>query len=147
MATPDLAFHFNVPNKLAYACKLLRKATAAGARVAVLTPPEMIARLDTELWAFSALDFVAHVRAPCTSQVLQRTAVVICADLAELAPGHLMTVLVNLTQTVPAAFTDFQRVIEVVSQDASDRQAARQRWKHYTELGCEITRHDLQLAA
>jgi DNA polymerase III subunit chi len=31
-----------------------------------------------------------------------------------------------------------------VTQDDSDRQAARLRWKHYTELGYEITRHDLK---
>ena len=78
MAKTDLAFHFNAPSKVAYACKLLRKATLAGARVAVLAAPEVLARLDAELWAFSQLDFVAHVRAPCTPEVLQRTPVVVC---------------------------------------------------------------------
>ena len=29
----EIAFHFNAPDKLAYACRLLRKAVASGARV------------------------------------------------------------------------------------------------------------------
>ena len=31
----EVAFHFNVPQKSGYACRLLRKATAGGARVVV----------------------------------------------------------------------------------------------------------------
>ena len=56
----EVAFHFNAPDKLAYACRLLRKASGAGARVAVTAEAELLQRLDTALWTFSALDFVAH---------------------------------------------------------------------------------------
>jgi DNA polymerase III subunit chi len=146
MAKTDLAFHFNAPSKVAYACKLLRKATLAGARVAVLAAPDVLARLDAELWTFSQLDFVAHVRAPCTPEVLQRTPVVLCEALDQ---DHLggYSVLVNLLPTVPDGFEQFDRVIEVVTLEDADRLSARARWKHYTELGYEITRHDLKLAA
>jgi DNA polymerase III subunit chi len=146
MAKTDLAFHFNAPNKVAYACKLLRKATQSGARVAVLAAPDVLARLDAELWAFSPLDFVAHVRAPCTPAVLQRTPVVLC-EVLEQAQGAGYGVLVNLLPNVPEGFERFDRVIEVVTPDDADRFSARARWKHYTELGYEITRHDLKLAA
>jgi DNA polymerase III subunit chi len=147
MAT-DLAFHFNAPQKVGYACKLLRKATAAGARVVVLAEPAQLARLDLELWTFSPLDFIAHVRLPCTVHALASSPVALCDSLSEhLAQlaGH--SVLVNLTTAVPVGFAQFGRVIEVVTHDEADRQAARQRWKHYTELGLSITRHDLKQAA
>ncbi len=147
MATPDIAFHFNAPDKVVYACKLLRKAHATGARVAVVAPEASLAHLDKALWTFSALDFVAHVRAPCTKQVLQRTPIVLCDDLDSLEAGHHFTVLLNLTDHVPDSFASFARVIEVVTLDDADRQLARQRWKRYTELGNDITRHDLKLAA
>jgi DNA polymerase III subunit chi len=140
----QLAFHFNAPNKVAYACKLLRKATATGARVALLAPPELQARLDMELWTFSALDFIAHVRAPCPPDVQARTQVVLCERIDEVQ-GY--SVLVNLTNAVPSGFERFERLIEVVTHEDADRQAARARWKHYTDLGYDITRHDLQLAA
>jgi DNA polymerase III subunit chi len=146
MAKTDLAFHFNAPNKVGYVCKLLRKATQAGARVAVLATPDVLARLDLELWALSPVDFVAHVRAPCTPEVLARTPVVLCEAL-EQAQAGLYGVVVNLLPTVPDGFERFDRVIEVVTLEDVDRQSARARWKRYTELGYEITRHDLKLAA
>jgi DNA polymerase III subunit chi len=52
-----------------------------------------------------------------------------------------------LLPAVPDGFEQFDRVIEVVTQDDADRLSARARWKHYNELGYEITRHDLKLAA
>lgn len=138
----ELAFHFNAPHKVDYACKVLRKATATGVRVAVLTPSALMGRLDQALWAFSPLDFVTHVCAPCSPQAMQYGQVVLCED-ASLAQGF--QVLVNLTDTVPADFARFARVIEVVTSDQQDRAGARERWKHYIALGYDITRHDLQL--
>ena len=55
-----IGFHFNMPDKLAYACRLLRKAYAAGGPVGVVGPAPAIEALDTELWRFSALDFIPH---------------------------------------------------------------------------------------
>ena len=52
-------------------------------------------------------------------------------------------VLVNLGQEVAAGFEGFERVIEVVGLEEAQRQAARARWRHYTDLGYAITRHDL----
>jgi DNA polymerase III subunit chi len=156
MPSTDLAFHFNAPSKHSYACKLLRKATAAGARVVVLAEPALLSRLDLELWTFSPLDFIAHVRLPCSAHALASSPVVLCDSLDEhsdalaAVPADALaahTVLVNLSTTVPSRFASFSRVIEVVSNDEADRQAARERWKHYTSLGYTITRHDLKLSA
>jgi DNA polymerase III subunit chi len=140
----ELAFHFNAPGKVAYACKLLRKATSAGARVAVLVPPALLGRLDQELWTFSPLDFVAHVCAPCTAQAMAHSPVLLCEDAAH-AQGF--GVLLNLSDAIPKDVSQFDRVIEVVTADASDRVGARERWKQYVALGYDITRHDLQLAS
>jgi DNA polymerase-3 subunit chi len=53
-------------------------------------------------------------------------------------------ILVNLADDVPDGFEQFQRVIEIVSTDEQDRNLARMRWRHYTERGYTITRHDLK---
>ena len=139
----EIAFHFNAPQKISYACKLLRKAVQAQARVAVLGEASLLSRLDAELWTFSALDFVAHQRAPVQGMAADLTPVVLC-DSLEQSPHQ--DVLVNLTNTLPAGFERFARLIEVVTNDETDRQAARQRWKQYTELGYQIVRHDLAIA-
>lgn len=48
----EVAFHFNVPQCLPYACRLLRKATQAQARVTVVAPEAELQGLDTQLWSF-----------------------------------------------------------------------------------------------
>jgi DNA polymerase-3 subunit chi len=56
-------------------------------------------------------------------------------------------VLVNVADQVPDGFAEFARLIEIVGCDDADRATARQRWKHYTQLGYTIARHDLALRA
>ena len=140
----EVAFHFNAPDKLAYACRLLRKAVASGARVVVTAPAEVLGRLDALLWTFSQTDFIAHARHDAEPDVLAASPVVLAE--ASGAPGlpHRQ-VLLNLGEGLPAGFEGYQRVIEVVSLDEADRQRARGRWKQYTERGYAILRHDLQL--
>ncbi len=140
-----IAFHFNAPSKLAYACRLLRKASISGSTVAVVCDESTLAMLDEQLWSFSALDFVPHSRAQMMSEQQRAlTPIWLCASATEGQGRH---VLVNLTQAVPAGFEGFERVIEVVSTQEADRASARVRWKHYTERGLEIVRHDLNLAS
>jgi DNA polymerase III subunit chi len=141
-ATPSIAFHFNAPAKIAYACRLLRKAVGAGSTVAVLGDQELLRKLDEALWTFSALDFVPHQISRAEALADPATPVWLC-ETAEAGQGR--QVLVNLTTEVPSSFDRFDRVIEVVTLDEADRQAARSRWKHYTERGYEIVRHDLKL--
>lgn len=139
----EVAFHFNAPDKLAYACRLLRKAVAAGSRVVVTAPADALARLDTLLWTFSQTDFIAHVRQPAEPGQLAASPIVLAENPAEVLPHR--QVLLNLGTQLPAGFEAYERLIEVVSLDDEDRQLARGRWKQYTELGYEIVRHDLKL--
>jgi DNA polymerase III subunit chi len=137
----EVAFHFNVPDKLAYACRLLRKANGSGAKVVVVGEPELLQRLDTELWTFSALEFIPHCHAASAEpQVLQASPVVL-AGSARATPHQ--EVLVNLGGRIPEGFERFERLIELVSQDDDDRVQARARWKHYADRGYVIRRHDL----
>lgn len=138
----EIAFHFNAPDKLAYACRLLRKAVSGGARAVVSGPDALLARLDQQLWTFSALDFVPHCMVGSPDRVLQASPIVLAADVQQ-APA--LPVLVNLGELVPAGFERFARLIEVVSGDEDDRALARGRWKHYAARGYAIVRHDLEL--
>ncbi|EYC51377.1 DNA polymerase III subunit chi [Hylemonella gracilis str. Niagara R] len=151
--TTEVAFHFNAPDKLAYACRLLRKAVAQGARVVVSAPADTLAKLDVMLWTFSQTDFVAHVRLPmrpapqASVDVALAMSPVLLADDAAAPDLPHREVLLHLGSDMPQGYADYARVIEVVSLDEQDRQQARQRWKRYTEQGHTIVRHDLQLAS
>jgi DNA polymerase-3 subunit chi len=141
----EIAFHFNAPDKLAYACRLLRKAVSSGARVVVTGDAASLQALDTLLWTFSPLEFLAHCRAGSPAEQLMASPVVLAAHIEggpEL-PHH--QVLLNLGHEVAAGYERFERAIEVVTLDEQDRQQARHRWKHYADRGYAITRHDLKL--
>lgn len=135
-----IAFHFNVADKLAYGCRLLRKIYLSGAKVAVTAEPAVLAELDTLLWTFSAADFVPH----CMAEALPATLAITPVMLTTTPAGDSQHgILVNLGLDVPAGFEGFERFIEVVSLSPEDAQAGRRRWKHYAAQGYAMKRHDL----
>lgn len=136
-------FHFNTPDKVNYACRLLRKAVGArGARVVVVAPAATIEAIDQALWQLSAVDFVAHCRASAEPAVLSRSPVVLMDGGGGALPHQ--QVLLNLAPEIPAGFERFERLIDVVTDDEEDRQLARVRWRHYADRGYAITRHQFQ---
>lgn len=134
----EITFHVNTPDKVGYACRLLRKAWGAGSKVAVTAEPDLLRELDAALWTFSPVDFIPHCYDAPDAQ-RERTPIVL-VDSARSAPH--VEVLLNLGAAVPEGFERFERLIEVVSSDQSDLQQGRQRWKHYASRGYAMTRHD-----
>lgn len=137
----EVTFHFNVPDKLGYACRLLRKARSTGAKVVVTGESEALAALDTALWTFSDTDFIPHCQAEGAPQdMLARSPVVLAASVRG-TPHH--EVLVNLAGAVPEGFERFERLIELVGADDEDRQQGRLRWKHYRHRGYAVEQYDV----
>lgn len=135
-------FHFNVPDRLAYACRVVRKARAAGKTVVVWTASDArLSRFDQQLWTFSSLDFIPHVRV--SSPLATDTPVLLTTDAAS-APAA--DVLLLLDDDAPpdhqALFSRYERVIDVVSNVEDERLAARSRFKLYRDQGLEPTAHD-----
>ena len=140
----EVEFHYNVSDKLAYSCRLLRKARAGGARLLVTGEAVMLAQLDQMLWTFSGTEFLPHCRSDAAPATLALTPIVLAGSaLDPVLEGHVYGVLVNLGQGVPQGFERFERFIEVVSSAPDDRQAGRDRWNHYKERGYALKRHDL----
>ena len=139
----EVAFHFNAVDKLAYACRLLRKACASSARVMVTGDAEQMKLLDAQLWTFDPMSFVPHCLSDASPEILAQTPVILTTDgnLPASVPHH--EVMINLGQSLTKGFETFERVIEVVCLDEQDKALARQRWKHYSERGYPLVRHDL----
>jgi DNA polymerase-3 subunit chi len=141
----EVAFHFNAPDKLAYACRFARKVQRSGARLVIAAHPDALAVLDRMLWNLAPQDFVAHCLGGADEELVHASPVLLTTD-PRSAPHH--EVLLNLQPDVPDGFSRFDRLVEVVSaQDEADRGAARARWRHYASRGYAITRHDLVLKA
>ena len=140
----EVAFHFGAQDKIAYTCRLLRKAVGSGAQVVVVAPPSTIAKLDTALWGVGAADFVPHCLASASASLLRHSPVILTSQV-QTVPALESPVLVQLCHPVPQGVQAFARVIEVVSLDEEDRAEARLRWKAYAAWGVPIQKHDLAL--
>lgn len=135
-------FHFNADNRLQYCCRLIRKIYRAGQKAVVFDDRvASLTALDQALWSFSQLDFIPHVMAG--AEEAAQTPVLLACEPVEF-PHH--DVLVNLSDGTPEFFSRFERLIEVVSSDAADRERARGRWRFYKERGYPIHSHDLAAA-
>ncbi len=141
-----IRFDFNVADRVDYACRLLRKAWRAGSSVVVTGDEATLAAIDGALWRIGAADFVPHAWASRADAVpgRLRAGTVWLATEADASPGH--GTLVNVGPQVPVGFESFERLIELVTVDEADRQAARERWRGYARRGYAIERHEVASA-
>lgn len=142
MPPSEVAFHTGVPDKLLYACRLLRKAYRQGVRVAVAGDPAQLQRLDQALWTFEAQEFVPHRRLRAGEEVppaMRRTPIWLLEGGARAPDG--CEVLVNLGPERAAGDAAYGRIVEIVSADPADAQDGRRRWKQYESQGWPIRHH------
>ncbi|MDN3920429.1 DNA polymerase III subunit chi [Roseateles violae] len=137
----QVSFYTGVPERLAYLCRLLRKAQQSGARIGVCGAPAQLDRLDAVLWSFEPTEFVPHLRLQpgrSPAPALAETPILLVEQGAQLPHRE---VLLNLGLELPEGFEQFERVLEVVSDDPEQVQAGRRRFKQYKELGHEVSHH------
>jgi DNA polymerase-3 subunit chi len=139
----EVSFHFNVPDRTGYTCRLVRKAHRMGATVVLAGPASALAHFDRALWTFEDLEFLPHVMLRPGQAIEPRwraTRVWLAQDANQ--PGH-HDVLVNLGADPPAGFESFGKLVEIVSVDDAERTAARARWRHYASRGYPIQKHEV----
>ena len=127
-------------DRAAFACRLLRKAYRRGARVLVTAPAAVLGRLDRELWTFDEREFVPHLRVAAGAVPVQAARTPIWLSEG-VPPAGAPDVLVNLGAEPPADLSAFTRVIEIVSDEADDAQAGRERWRGYKSRGLDVVHH------
>jgi len=135
----EVLFYTHVDDKLQTACALTSKALARGMRVMLLTRDTgMTDKLSRMFWSTPSTGFVPHCRrehklAPVTPLIVDHLAEPLIHD----------QVLINLCDGTPLFFSRFQRLAEIVSTDAEDREAARSRFRFYRDRGYDIVTHQL----
>ena len=118
------------PAHFALACQLCADLYRAKQRVFVYTADQQQAEaFDELLWQFDAERFVPH---NLSGEGPRYGAPV---EISWQAPRQNRPVLVNLADTVPAFANRFNQIIEFVPADAQLKAQARERFKHYRQLG------------
>jgi len=135
-------FYTTDKSRLQVACRLVIKAISQKINVTIFAPEDSVARaMDRLLWTNQATAFVPH----CFSadRLAIETPVIIASNLDNSGPDEL---LLNLADTCPTAFGRYRRLIEIVSTEDSNQDAARRRWRHYKERGYEVNHVNLRKA-
>jgi len=129
-------FHSNVPDKLAYACRLVRKAFTANCKIVLLCANRhQVATLDEMLWTFSERDFLPHVIA--SDPLAAQTPIILTDDDTVELPHH--HILINLSGTTPEHFARFERLFEIIATDEPDKSAGRERYRCYQQQHYPLT--------
>ena len=122
-----------------FACRLADIAYRRKQRVYVFTQSkDQSVTVDNLLWTFQAGSFVPHDLYPC--ETLAATPVLIGHDGV---PDNGHEVLINLSASVPSFFSRFDRVAEVVNQEASIKQSGRERFRFYRDRGYPLETHTM----
>ena len=96
-AMQKIDFHFNVPDRLRYACLVARTILRRGLTLALWSSDEKRLRdLDSLLWRFNDLAFLPHVSS--SSPLAAETPILISSDLSSLR-GDVLLLLDDHLQT------------------------------------------------
>ena len=120
--------------KRRFACRLAQRALQAGQRVHVRAAAADADDIDELMWDYPPDGFLPH--APVAEMEMEP----ITIGTAQQQPNETQ-VLINLAPDIPAFFTDFKRVSEVVL--ASERSAGRDKYRRYRERGYPLFHHEL----
>lgn len=136
----SISFYSHVPDKLAIAHRLAAKAWGQKLNVLIYAPDAAVAaNIDRLLWTQPALSFVPHCR---DSHPLAAVTPVIIGERDDSLPSA--DVLINLGNEPPPVFSRFDRLVEIITDEASDVKLGRQRYRFYRDRGYELATHDLR---
>lgn len=122
---------------LRYACRLVEKAYDMGLRVHIQTADEsMTNKMDELLWIFKEGSFIPH-----QASVNENELCAVTLNHSEL-PKH-REVLVNLTNSVPEHYSEFERIAEIIGSGQGQIKAGRERFRWYKENGTVPGHHEI----
>ncbi len=122
-----------------FACRLAEKIFKDGHQVYInTTSGQQLKQLDDLLWTFRQGSFLPH--AVCTGNKPEATPILLGHAIEPDGPSD---VLVNLAEDIPAFFSRFSRVTELVSGHDTHRETARARFRFYKDRGYTVRSHQL----
>ena len=117
-------------------CRVVEKAFRRGHSIFIhCNDDAQASTFDDLLWRFSDTSFVPHA--------IGETDVPVQLGCG-ISDSQHVDVLVNLSDTVPEAVSQFERVVESAGFDDSSRTRARDRYRYYQERGYPLNTHKVR---
>ena len=141
---PEISFYVlasdSQQQRLDFACKLIEKIYRNGQSCYVLTDSaEQAASIDKQLWAFRPGSFIPHQIYNGITPELPQTILIGGADI----PESRQNLIVNLSENPPPVSPKTERILEILDNSETSKQAGRQRYRHYQQLGLGIVTHKM----
>jgi DNA polymerase III subunit chi len=118
-------------------CELAKRAFEGGQNALILTRSfDQAEQLDEKLWEFDEAAFIPHQIAGDDDDAI--TPVLIAPPDTQTPDRALV---INLREEAAPGL--FERVLEVVPAEQSERDGSRKRWAMYKAAGFEVAKHDM----
>ncbi|TLM79684.1 DNA polymerase III subunit chi [Microbulbifer harenosus] len=120
-----------------FACRLAEKAFRSGLHVLIAVDnAEQAQELDDLLWTYREDSFLPHAQ----QNKDQQAAIEINSGED---PGHHHGLLINLSSDIPAWFSRFERLAEIVCQHPESLTRSRTRYSHFRDRGYPLQSHNI----
>ena len=130
----------SLQDRYRFACKLIEKAYRSGSFCYVLTDSDEQSRIiDDLLWTFRAGSFIPHQI--YTGEPPELEKVILIGSLN--APEHWQKVLFNLSSRYPELGPQTERVLEILDNSETTKEAGRNRYRRYQQSGIAISTHKM----
>lgn len=128
----------SLQDRYLFACKLIEKAYRSGCFCYVLTDSAEQSRIiDDLLWTFRAGSFIPHQI--YAGELPELEQVILIGSLN--APEHWQKVLFNLSSRYPDVVPQTERILEILDNSETTKEAGRARYRQYQQSGMKITTH------
>jgi len=128
----------SLEDRYLFACKLIEKAYRSGSFCYVLTDSAEQSRIiDDLLWTFRAGSFIPHQI--YTGELPSIEKVILIGSLD--APENRQKVLFNLSSRYPKVGAQTERILEILDNSETTKEAGRKRYRRYQQSGIKITTH------
>ena len=143
MPNPNVDFYLlnTLAKESAYRflCRLVDKAYQLQKKIYIhASSHEEAQRIDELLWTFRDISFIPHQQVTGGQLINPTLAVTIAIDKPK---QFIADILFNLSREVPACFSEFPRIIEIVSE--TEKNQSRNKYKFYKAQNCQLTLHNI----
>jgi len=128
----------SLEDRYLFACKLIEKAYRSGSFCYVLTDTDEQSQIiDHLLWTFRAGSFIPHQ--VYTGDLPDTEKVILIGSLA--APENWQKTLFNLSACYPDLDPQTERILEILDNSETTKEAGRNRYRRYQQSGMTVTTH------